>query len=939
MIGGSSYRMPFPLLDDTIDDVSVAAVARTAESKAVDALLTNAAARPCALVVAGEAGIGKTTLWNAAIEQARAAGFRVLAARAGEAESVLAYTAVADLLADVEDEVLDALPDLHRLAIDRVLLRADGEGPPTDQRVTGAALVSIVTALAQRTPVLLAIDDAQWLDSSSQPVLAYVARRLSGRVGMVLTERTPSEGAVAAPWLKMTAPDVAYRIRVGPMSLGALTAVIHHRLGRAVPRPTLVRIAEASGGNPFYALELARAVDGRSVAGDDVLPSTLAELMRLRTGHFGEAVSDMLLAAGCVADPTVDLLAEATGSSSQRVLELLAEPARDGIVTIDGDHVRFTHPLLARGVYTQAGPGRRRRMHRALAAVEAQPELKARHLALGTASADPDTLVALDTAARAAGVRGAAAAAAELCELAIGLGGDTPARRLRGAAEHFRSGDTDRSRRLVHPSLTTHPPGRVRAMACIIAGGSLIYDHDYAGAIELLSRAAEDAADLPLQRIQAELGLALAYTMTGRQQEAENHAGAAMARAEEFGSGPLISQALALHAHVACALGRGRDEEAVRRALDLEDLDADVPAPFRARAVDAITLAWAGRLEEARSAMLAVRRRCGEQGSDADMLWVSWHLITINVWLARYRDALMIATDAMERAEQLGSPHSIVMARTQLALVEAHLGRDGEARADLRRAVDEAARLGQPILAGLESTILGFLEVSRGDYAAALTALRPVLHYAAELEGTEIVTAEWIPNAVEAMVAVGRLDEAEPLVAALERNGARHDRAWMLAVGARCRAMVLAARGDLVAAEKAIGQAMDAHERLPMPFERARTGLFLGQLARRQRRKQVASRALTEAMTTFESLGATSWVERARTELTRVNVARGRDSALTPSEASVARLAVAGMSNRDIAAALFISPKTVEHNLSRVYRKLGVRARAELARYADAIAD
>jgi DNA-binding CsgD family transcriptional regulator len=242
-----------------------------------------------------------------------------------------------------------------------------------------------------------------------------------------------------------------------------------------------------------------------------------------------------------------------------------------------------------------------------------------------------------------------------------------------------------------------------------------------------------------------------------------------------------------------------------------------------------------------------------------------------------------------------------------------------------------------PQLTAWPTTILGFLEVSAGNHAEALDALAPILTAFEAGAATEIISACYIPDAVEAMVTLGRVDAAEPLVAALERNGAELDRPWMLAVGARCRAMVLAARGDVVAAERMAEQAMAAHDRLPMPFERARTQLFVGQLARRQRRKQVAARTLTDVVTEFRELGARLWADRARAELARVNGPRNRDSDLTPSETSVARHAAAGMTNRDIAAALFISPKTVEHNLSRVYRKLGVRSRAELARYSELI--
>lgn len=351
----------------------MATVSRSVERHAVDDLLSSADIQPSGLVIAGEPGIGKTTLWLAGVARARERGFRVLSTRADEAESVLSYAAVADLLDDVEPAVLEALPELQRVAVDRVLLRGGSEGPPTDQRVTASAVASIVAGLSAEQPVLLAVDDAQWLDVSSQAVLAFAARRLSGRVGILLTGRAHAAEPDPAAWLQLRTPDAVGRLRVRPLSLGALHSIIFERFGKAFPRPTMVRIAQISGGNPFYALELARAVDDRSANAEAVLPSTLAELVRLRTGHFGGQVGEMLLAACSVTDATVDLLANATHVSVERVVELLEEPEREGIVLIDGNRVTFAHPLLARGIYTQAGPARRRRMHRALAVVKGSP--------------------------------------------------------------------------------------------------------------------------------------------------------------------------------------------------------------------------------------------------------------------------------------------------------------------------------------------------------------------------------------------------------------------------------------------------------------------------------------------------------------------------------------------------------------------------------------
>ena len=199
--------------------------------------------------------------------------------------------------------------------------------------------------------------------------------------------------------------------------------------------------------------------------------------------------------------------------------------------------------------------------------------------------------------------------------------------------------------------------------------------------------------------------------------------------------------------------------------------------------------------------------------------------------------------------------------------------------------------------------------------------------------GTEIFVAPFLPDAAEALIQLGRSADAESLIDRLDRNGRRLDRPWMLATGARCRAMLLAASGDIDGASHAAQQAMVHHERLSMPFEAARTQLLMGQLQRRLRQKDAASTTLGEALDTFENLGTPLWADRARAELARVTVGPRPTAGLTPSEQRVAELAGAGMTNRDVVAALFISPRTVAANLTRIYRKLDIHSRAELGRH------
>jgi DNA-binding CsgD family transcriptional regulator len=387
-----------------------------------------------------------------------------------------------------------------------------------------------------------------------------------------------------------------------------------------------------------------------------------------------------------------------------------------------------------------------------------------------------------------------------------------------------------------------------------------------------------------------------------------------------------------MRAMVTSMCGNGFDEVALRRAVALEDPHSDAPITLRASATYAVLLSWAGRLNEAAEQMSAVRRRCLDRGAETDLVFVAYFTTLIDVWLGRYADAASLADETVERAQQLGGDHLHVVGLTVQAVVSAYTGREAETRTAAVAAIDLARRCGSPRLADWSSMSLGFLELSLGNHAEAITALDPLIARLEHVPGTEIATAAYVPDAVEALVSLGRHNDAEPMIKAIEANGRWLDRPWMLAVGARCRSMSLAARGDVDASVAMAETALAYHDRLPMPFERARTLLLLGQLQRRQRKKEPARATLSEALAVFEELGARLWADRARTELDRSSGASTRVLGLTPSEQRVAELAASGMTTRDVAAALFISPKTVESNLARVYRKLGIRSRAELGR-------
>lgn len=911
------------------------------DTASITTFLDSVTRAPAALLIEGDPGIGKTTLWLTVKEQARQAGFRVLSTRASAAESALDYVGLDDLLGEIESDVTDALPVLQRDALEHVMVRAGGHGVDVNRRSVAAAFRAVVEELATRMPVLLAVDDVQWIDAATRDALAYALRRVRGPVGIVVTERSVPERVSAASWLDLGCSDSLTRLRVGPMSLGRLHRLISSRTGRSFPRPAMTRISEISGGNPYYALELAHGLITAGATGGASLPTTLRDVMGLRYGRLDADAHEVLLAAACVTNPTVDSLATILARPPAEIVRRLESPENRGVVTINVGRLHFSHPLLSHIVYSQSCPADRRRIHRAIAAVEPVLEHQARHLALAATTGDPETLRVLDSAADAAHAKASPATAAELLELAIGLGGGTAIRRMNAAHNHFLAGDVDRSLALLESTAEELPAGSLRARARVLHAGALAVRGDFVRAGNELSDALSDAADDPAVTVQVHLNSAMTLWTAGQTGGAHEHAQLARVRAEEYGDKLLISQVLAFQVLLRCANGEGVDEVSLHRSLDLEqrhETGVDIAAPFSARIVKAVVSAWTGRIAEARVQLVEAQVHCAGGGSDVDMLWVQSHAVMVDIWLGHYRAAAQVADDMVLRAEQLGGHPARALAAAPHALIAALEGRESDSRNELALVAELAAGAAVGPVFDPPRMVSGFLELSLGRHQSVVDVLMPLLARRSVDDHTEITECWFLPDLLEAAFSLGRIDEFEPWIDAMEANGARLNRPWLIAIGARCRAMLLAARGEIFAAEDAASRALAAHRTLAMPFELARTQLIVGQVQRRLRQKQSARATLGEALTTFEVLGAPLWASRAADELART-AAGPSQHILTPSELRVAELAASGLTNKDVASSLYMSPKTVEHNLSRIYRKLGIRSRAELGRQIDILRD
>jgi DNA-binding CsgD family transcriptional regulator len=797
------------------------------------------------------------------------------------------------------------------------------------------ALASVLARLAQTSPLLVAIDDVQWLDRPSAAALSFALRRLnaSSRAAVLVAVRLEPSHRPDVLGLDRLTLDRIERVRLGPLNLSALYHVIRSNLKTVFPRPTLQRIEQTSRGNPLFALEIARALAERGVppVGQPLpVPSDVESLLRRRVRQLPAATREVLLAAASLAEPRVETLRAALGRPPDADLA----PAEDAdIAECTRESVVFAHPLYASAIVASTADVERRRMHTLLAKAVTELEERARHLALAAEGQDEAVAAVVDAAAREALQRGAPAAAAELAELALRLtaGREKRPRRVLDLAKYLHAaGEPERARGALESAgnVKSWPPNlRTELLDILGVVGS------YIDAPSALTAFFESALDESLPR-EARAAAHVSISYSAQQIDAERaleHAEAGRALLESLGddADPLFAAgALATYARARLARGYGLDEELVHRAVELE---ARLP-PERVLA-EPTTIAFAfwfkllDDLDRSREWLTRFLDQSSGSGYDMFRAVALVHLSHTECLAGNLQLAREHALSASRICEDLEPARLRVLVDTALARTAAQLGNTEEARALVERlGVPEAG-------AGFDidrEGILGLLELSVGNHAAADEHLRKALVQFELAHFAEPGQFRVHADAAEAAVAVGDLERAARIREFLAEHGRRTGRRWSLATGARVRALVVAAKGELEAALAATEEALRWHVELPMPLERGRTLLVKGVIERRLRRRRLAKASFEEALEIFAGMGARLWEERARSELGRLGLRRAAGNDLTESERRVAELTARGLTRREVAAQLFVSPKTVDATLARVYRKLGVRSRAEL---------
>ncbi len=878
---------------------------------------------PEALILTGGPGIGKTTLWEAGIEAARKHGLRVLSSRPTGAEAQLAFSALIDLCDGLDT---DGLAAPQRSALDIALLRVPPDGTPPEPHAIALGFLNLLRGLAEREPLLVAIDDLQWLDGPSASVLASAARRLEGEGVAFLLARRP--GPVSE--LEQTFERRRLkRMPIEPLSFGATRRLLAERLGLTLPRHLLRQIADSTLGNPLFALELGRMVleHGLPEFGDDLpVPHAAEDMLGTRVAALPEASRRLLLAVALGGELRTAELVELSGAGD------LDDAVDAGLLTVAGDRVRATHPLLAAAAKSCSRARERRELHLALAGVVADRELRALHLALATDGADPELARAVSDAATTASARGATAEAVQLAEHALRL---TPS----GAAERTdrllelgayleRAGLKQRITDLLLDEVESFPAGAPRARGwLLLASGAHVRTLD--DLLRHFDMAAAESEDEPALRAVA-LAKKAIHASTSSMSAVQAEAWALVALADAQFQGPAAVR-LALVALCWARALRGRPIDDLRARFHAVD-DA---VPFIAESPDrpaGLQLVWRGDMREARPEVQRLLCAADTLGEPVSYALERAHLCEVELRAGEWDAAEHLLDEwAMSAERDLLVAPLYDKSRAALAAGRGLLA-ETESWAEKAISVGEATgRIWEPLEA---RHALGTMKLLAHEPARAAEILREVWDHTQREGIDDPGVIPVAPDLVEALLAVGELDEARAVVERLRALSEEQEHPWGLATAKRCAALLrLAVDGYDEQAATDLVDAAAAYGSLGLRFDRARTLLSLGRAQRRYKQWRGARESLECAVAAFDELGSPGWADEARAQLARVGGRRPRqdDDGLTPSEQRVAELAADGRSNKEIARTLYVTVHTVEVHLSRAYAKLGVRSRTQLA--------
>jgi DNA-binding CsgD family transcriptional regulator len=883
-----------------------------------------------AVVLVGEAGIGKTAVWDWATRQHRANGGQVLLSRATAAEARLPWVGLTDLLRSVPDAIVDALPGPQGRALRAVALTSN-DGAAADERTVGTAFLPALHRMARASPVLLAIDDVPDFDPASWRALLFALRRLDhGDVRFLGTVRGSRDDEASGLFGPSLSPGQLREIQLGPLSVAALFELLRSRTGARLPRPLLVRVHQTAGGNPLYALELARALDRLDRpprAGLPLpVPSGLVALVQARLRSLREDVRELAAATAATW--------RFTGADVNR--DALDAAVRSGLVVVDtGDDgvgvIRSAHPLLCAVAYNGLDAESRRMLHQRLAASTEDPVERARHMALASPGPRADVAAALDAGAQAALAAGVPDVGVELARLAlehtVAVAGRPP-RLDRLADAQFRAGDgagalaTQAAAIRLTPDLPQRARRRIRLaeFATEVTG--------WADAEAEVRAAIAEAAGDPTVLAEALLTLA-ALTDDIRLSDASAAQAVHLLEHLDEPDPQILSGALAQAAGARFRAGRGLDHEMFARAIAIERGHDYRRLSDRADASYAALLKYADELDASEAMLNALLDEARATGDLTSIAYSVAHLVSIALWRGQIEQGRAYADEHLSVATQGSMTWQKAQADYNVGLALAYQGLLDEADGIFTAMRDDPTVT--PWLRHRAHGGLGFTALSRGAAGPAVNHLDQWYAMLTAMHFEEPGYSRSHLDYLYALVAVGRVSDAASVLDVLSAQASRSGGKWAAAAAHTGQALIHAHNGRLVDAQSSIDQALTWYRGSPLRFDHARTSLIAGQISRRAKAKTAAHSLIDEARRAFASFGATAWQAQAAVELTRVNLRPRAPAELTETERQVAELVAAGLTNRETAARAFLAVKTVEAVLARVYRKLGIRSRAQLA--------
>jgi class 3 adenylate cyclase len=902
---------------------------REPELQAIDQALAAARlGKSSCLVIRGEPGIGKTALLEHAIGQATS--MRVLTARGVEFEADMPFAGLHELLRPTL-VLLDRLPPIHAAAMRSSL--GLGARIEADRLIIGAAALGLISAYAEEAPLLITVDDAQWLDRASAEAIGFAARRLFADPAAILISVREGE---ESPLLAAGLPE----LRLSGLDQVSTSALLEQAAGGHVSTEIARWMLDATGGNPLALLELGREAQHMSASPHDNLPvATSVERSYLRRADgLPEGARRVLLVMAASGTIELGLVQRAAAVLGLEPSDLEQAEAARGLVTQLADRIEFVHPLARAAIYHSASPADRRAANKALAQVMTAPDdidRRAWHLAAAASGWDPAAATALEDAARRAhestGYAAAASAWAESARLTEPL--ELRAARLFNAADNaWLGGRSDEAVDLLSAARKLAQALDLRVNIDNLRGhiamrrGSVVEGY-------LILVGAADAVEA-VDRLKAIRILAdAALSRYGAGHPSDTLGAARKALDLVRPTDPAESAVFAHVAYGALAILAGHGRDGPQHLHESVALFERVPTDSG----DALVLLCAGVaglfLREAEAgrdlldrALAQAREHAPTAALPAVLFLLGRDAAATDRWpLARahYEEGMRVARETTQFTWLAGSVAG-------LAWLDALEGRVDECRAHAGEALEMSEQYGMGLYKAWSMIALGQLELGLGRPEIALGHFRSCEALLVELAVSDPDLSP-APDIVDALVRLGRLAEAQEAVDRYQPTAEAKGQPFALARGARARALLA---GDQRYADD-YETALRHHEGTPDIFERARTHLYYGERLRRMRRRVDARRQLRAALNTFDQLGAAPWAERAMTELQASGeTARVRDESsrqqLTPQELQVALTLAEGTTTREAAARLYLSPKTVEYHLRHVYDKLEIRTREEL---------